>query len=107
MARYQRLFDAFGLSALGQITAAVIIGGLVGFFASGKMQPTAGVERWWFAVGGAGAGLLAGVMLTFWEWRRKQVAAGTAKPLSSAAIIALVLLCVVAFFVACGVYVMR
>lgn len=71
MARYEKLFNAFGPSALGQIATAVLIGGLVGFFASRKMQPAPGVERWWFTVGGTGAGLVAGVVLTLWERRRK------------------------------------
>ena len=107
MARYQRLFDAFGPGALGQIAAAVVIGGLVGFVASRRMEATEGVERWWFAVGGAAAGLVAGVLLALWDRRRKRVAAGVAKPLSTVAIVVLVLLGVLVFFVACGVYVMR
>jgi hypothetical protein len=42
MARYQGLFDAFGPSALGQVAASTVIGGLVGFFAARKVQMSGG-----------------------------------------------------------------
>ena len=80
MARYEKLFDAFGPTAIGQTIAAVVIGALVGFGASRKTEPTEGVQAWWFVVGGAGIGFVGAVCLILVEARRKRVKAGLAKP---------------------------
>lgn len=80
MARYQGLFDAFGPSAAGQVAAATVIGGLIGFFAARKVELSGGSKEWHYAVGGAALGLLVGIGLALVDLRRRQVAAGTAKP---------------------------
>ena len=76
---HQKLFDAFGPTAIGQIVAAVVIGALVGFGASRKMGST-GQVKWWSILGGAGLGLVGAVILILVDARRKRVKAGVAKP---------------------------
>src|SRR4051794_37032061 len=47
MARYQGLFDGFGLTALGQIAAATVIGGLIGFAATRRADFPADTNPAW------------------------------------------------------------
>lgn len=107
MARYQGLFDAFGPSALGQVAASTVIGGLIGFFAARKTELSGGLREWHFAVGGAALGLLVGIGLALVDLRRRRVAAGTAKP--RGAVFWVVVSCIAAFvfLVACIVFVMH
>ena len=75
--RHERLFEAFGSSRPGQVVAAVVVGGLVGLGASRKAAGVASPIAW--GLGGAGVGLLAGLLLVLMEARARRVAAGRAK----------------------------
>ena len=81
MARYQqKIFDAFGRSAIGQTAASIVIGALAGFVYSRKSHVTtaAGIATW--TLGAAALGLAAALVLLLIDRRRKRVQAGVAKP---------------------------
>jgi|SRR5215469_361427 len=105
MARYEKLFDAFGPTALGQTVAATVIGALVGFGASRKMAPTDGIPSWSIALGGAVVGFVGAMCLILVEARRKRVKAGLAKPRSAAFWIVAGVVVVVIFLGICVTFV--
>lgn len=106
MARYQGLFDAFGPSALGQVAAATVIGGLVGFAASRKAELSGGLRAWHFGAGGAALGLLVGIGLALVDLRRRRVAAGTAKPRGAVFWVVVGLLAAFLFLAGCITFIM-
>jgi hypothetical protein len=105
MAKYQqRIFDAFGPTAIGQAAAAIVIGALVGFIAGRKSSPADSFVVGISTAGGAGLGLIGAILLLLVEARRKRVAAGTAKPRSAVfwivtAVIGLIFLYIVSMVV--------
>jgi hypothetical protein len=80
MARYQKLFNVFGPTAIGQIAAAVVIGALIGFGGRHSFGAPKDISPFCFIGGGGAIGLVAGLSLILVDAGRKRVAAGTAKP---------------------------
>ncbi|HWE93805.1 MAG TPA: hypothetical protein VG269_07500 [Tepidisphaeraceae bacterium] len=101
---HQKLFDAFGPTAIGQVVAAVVIGALVGFTASRKMGSTTQV-MWWIVLGGAGLGLVGAVFLILVDARRKRVKAGLAKPRGALFWVIVTLVSVVVFLGLCTAFI--
>lgn len=79
----QQIFESLGPSALGQASAAVVIGALSGLVAGIEHFTDNAIAVGICAAGGAGLGLVAALVLLVADYHRRRVAAGTSKPLSA------------------------